>query len=282
MTSLMAFCSSHAAPIIFVRLGPRPGTSTRRSGFVLDDVEGVRAEVFDDAVGDARADALDQAGAQIAADALDRRGQEGGVVLDGELLAVLRVGAPAALHAQRFARLRPEQRADDGQQIARAAARVDPRDGVAALLVGVGDPLQDPFHHGCVDHGPTVPPGSDTAPGGGGTGSPSRGPSVGRAPRFPLRAGPGSPRAPPLSGPASAMTFVDGQRLRASAELFLRYPLCAFPSSADASPVSRRVSRRASRQPTCVRKRSTISASTSVPSRAHSAGWKISTSSGPR
>ncbi len=25
MTSLMAFCSSHAAAIIFVRLGPRPG-----------------------------------------------------------------------------------------------------------------------------------------------------------------------------------------------------------------------------------------------------------------
>lgn len=34
MTSLMAFCSSQAAPIIFVRLGPRPGTSTRRAGVV--------------------------------------------------------------------------------------------------------------------------------------------------------------------------------------------------------------------------------------------------------
>ncbi len=27
MTSLMAFCSSQAAPISFVRLGPSPGTS---------------------------------------------------------------------------------------------------------------------------------------------------------------------------------------------------------------------------------------------------------------
>lgn len=32
MTSLMAFCSSQAAPIIFVRFGPRPGTSTSRAG----------------------------------------------------------------------------------------------------------------------------------------------------------------------------------------------------------------------------------------------------------
>ena len=28
ITSLMAFCSSHAVPIIVVRFGPRPGTST--------------------------------------------------------------------------------------------------------------------------------------------------------------------------------------------------------------------------------------------------------------
>lgn len=32
ITSLIAFCSSHAAAIIFVRLGPRPGTSTSRFG----------------------------------------------------------------------------------------------------------------------------------------------------------------------------------------------------------------------------------------------------------
>ncbi len=30
MTSLIAFCSSQAAAIIFVRLGPSPGTSTSR------------------------------------------------------------------------------------------------------------------------------------------------------------------------------------------------------------------------------------------------------------
>jgi len=32
MTSLMAFCSSHARPIMAVRLGPRPGTSISRVG----------------------------------------------------------------------------------------------------------------------------------------------------------------------------------------------------------------------------------------------------------
>lgn len=32
MTSLMAFCSSQASAIFFVRLGPRPGTSMRRLG----------------------------------------------------------------------------------------------------------------------------------------------------------------------------------------------------------------------------------------------------------
>lgn len=32
MTSLMAFCSSHASPIRFERLGPSPYTSTRRAG----------------------------------------------------------------------------------------------------------------------------------------------------------------------------------------------------------------------------------------------------------
>jgi len=32
MTSLMAFCSSQARPIMAVRLGPRPGASIRRAG----------------------------------------------------------------------------------------------------------------------------------------------------------------------------------------------------------------------------------------------------------
>ena len=109
MTSLMAFCSSQAAAIILVRLGPRPGTSISRFGSSSMIVQGVHAEVLDDAVGDARADALDQPGAEIAADALDGGGQHGGVVLHGELLAVLRVGAPAALHPQRLAR--PARRA---------------------------------------------------------------------------------------------------------------------------------------------------------------------------
>ena len=129
MTSLIAFCSSQAAPIILVRLGPRPGTSTSRFGSRSMTSRVSDAEVLDDPVGDPRADALDQARAEIAADALDGGGKDGGVVLDGELLAVLGMGAPAALHPQRLAGLGAEQRADDGEQIATAAG-VDPGDRV--------------------------------------------------------------------------------------------------------------------------------------------------------
>ena len=96
-----------------------------------------------DLVREHRADALDQAGAQVAADALDRRGQDRRVVVDVELLAVLRVRAPVAAHADGLARLGAEQRADDRDQV--AAAGVDLGDGVAVVLVGVRDPFQDRF-----------------------------------------------------------------------------------------------------------------------------------------
>jgi hypothetical protein len=113
----------------------------------LDDLQRLQAEVLHDPLGDPRADALDQAGAQVAPDALHGGRQHRRVVLHGELAAVLRVRAPAALHPQRLPHLRAQQRADDGEQLA-AASGVDAGDRVAVFLVGVGDALEDPLEHG--------------------------------------------------------------------------------------------------------------------------------------
>lgn len=81
-------------------LGAEAGHLDESLGLVLDDVERVEAEVLDYPVGEHRADALDQTGAQIAADALDGGREDRRVVVHRELLAVLRVRGPAALHTQ--------------------------------------------------------------------------------------------------------------------------------------------------------------------------------------
>ena len=107
----------------------------------LDHVEGGHPEVVHDLLGQLRADALDQPGAEVAQDALHRGGQHGGVVLDVELPAVLRVGAPPAAQPQRLAGLGAQQRPDHGDQVTPAAG-IDLRDGVAVVFVGIGDPFQ--------------------------------------------------------------------------------------------------------------------------------------------
>ena len=45
ITSLIAFCSSHAAVIFAVRFGPRPGDLDQPGRLLLDDPQGVQAEV---------------------------------------------------------------------------------------------------------------------------------------------------------------------------------------------------------------------------------------------
>lgn len=84
---------------------------------LLDDVQGVDAEVGGDAVGHDRPDALDQARSEVAADALDGRREDRRVVVDLELLAELRVRGPTPLHPQGLAGLGTEERADDGEQV---------------------------------------------------------------------------------------------------------------------------------------------------------------------
>ncbi len=154
--------------------GAETGDLDEALGLLLDDPQGVDAEVLGDAVGEDRPDALDQPGPQIAPDALDGGRQHGRVVLDVELLAVLRMRPPAALHPEGFTDLGTEQRADHREEIPGTSSGVDPGHRVPVLLIGVRDPLQHAFDHGktpfaglgprLLSHDPTVPVRSDTGP----------------------------------------------------------------------------------------------------------------------
>ncbi len=127
-------------------LGAEPRHAVQAPGVLLEHAEGVGAEVVDDAFGHLGADALDQAGAEVTADALHRGGEQGAVAADLELAAVQRMAPPASLQAQAPARLGAEQGPDHGDQVGRPGAR-HPGDGVAGLLVGVGDALQHAVQH---------------------------------------------------------------------------------------------------------------------------------------
>src|SRR5690606_37909814 len=135
--------------------GAEAGDFGEAFGVVFDDVEGAGAEVVDDAFGHFGADAFDEAGAEVAADALDGGGQDGGVGPDLELAAVAGVGGPAAGEPERLAHLGAEQGADDGEEFGRAAGG-HAGDGVAAVLVGVGDAFEDGFEVGSRDTGRTL------------------------------------------------------------------------------------------------------------------------------
>ncbi len=112
---------------------------------LLDDLQRLQAEVVHDPLGEDRPDALDQAGSQVSADALHGRRQHRGVRDDLELPAVLRMRAPPAGQPQALPGLRAEQRADHGEQVVAAPRGGHPGDGVARLLVHIGQPLQHRF-----------------------------------------------------------------------------------------------------------------------------------------
>ena len=143
----MAFCSSHARPIIAVRFGPNPGTSTSRPGCLLDHPQRVHPEVPDDPAGGPRPDPLDQPRAEVPFDALDRGRQHRGERVDLELPPILGVRPPPADQPQALPRLHPQQRTHHRQQIRTGAVGGHPGDRVAGLLVGVGDPLQHRIQH---------------------------------------------------------------------------------------------------------------------------------------
>jgi hypothetical protein len=122
-------------------LGAEPRDLDQPARPLLDHLQGGRAEVVHDPLGHPGPDPLDQPRAQVAADSLDGCRQDGGVGLDLELTAVLGMAGPPAPQAQALPGLRSQQRTDHGQQITGTSGR-HASDGVAGLLVGVGDPLQ--------------------------------------------------------------------------------------------------------------------------------------------
>lgn len=93
----------------------------------------------------------DESRTQVALNALGRGREYGGVVLDGELAAVLGVARPAALHTKTLARLgaqqvahyRHQRLAAAGSRAVRGASGQDAGDCVAGLVIGVGDALKD-------------------------------------------------------------------------------------------------------------------------------------------
>ena len=68
------------------------------------------------------------------------------VVRDHELGTVGRVVHPAAFHAQSLAHAHGGEVAGDGDQLL-LARHLEAGDGVAVLLVGVGDALEDAVNH---------------------------------------------------------------------------------------------------------------------------------------
>jgi hypothetical protein len=135
-------------------------------------------------LGHHRADPLDHPRTQVAADALDGGRQHGGIGVHLELRAVLRVAAPAPGQAQAFPDLGAQQRPHHCQQIRAGPLGGHPGDGVAGVLVGVGDPLQHRLQHrlavrrrgltGHSDHSAGHPQPLCTAPGGPDLARPSR------------------------------------------------------------------------------------------------------------
>ena len=73
MTSLIAFCSCHAAATILVRLGPTPGHLDEALHLLIDDPQDVGAKMFHHPLSHDRADALDQPGSQITLNPLNGR-----------------------------------------------------------------------------------------------------------------------------------------------------------------------------------------------------------------
>jgi hypothetical protein len=102
------------------------------------------AEFLHDALRGHRANAFDQARSQIFLDAFNGGRQHLLAAFGFELFAVLRVGDPLAVQAQRFTRRNLGQIADDTDQIG-VTARGQAEHGVAVLGVVVGDAFDEAF-----------------------------------------------------------------------------------------------------------------------------------------
>ena len=111
---------------------------------LVDDLQGVRAELAHDALGRHRPDPLDQPTAQVFLDARGGGGQHGCVALDLELAAMLSVHGPVPLQPHVLADADP-QHVPDGSDFVVLAVGNQFGDGVAGLFVVEGQALDDAF-----------------------------------------------------------------------------------------------------------------------------------------
>ena len=127
--------------------GPQSVHLGQPAGLLFDDGQDVGAEMRHHPLGHHRADPLDHPRTQVGADALDRGRQHGGIRVHLELRAVLGVATPAPGQAQALPDLGAQQRPHHRQQIRPGPLGSHPGDGVAGVVVGVGDPFQDRLQH---------------------------------------------------------------------------------------------------------------------------------------
>ena len=131
-------------------LGPHVRNLAQPFRLAIQHVERRQPEVIDDPLGDLGPDALDQPAAQIAAHPFDRGGDALPNGFRLELLPVARVVDPLAVKLDRLARLKLRQRPDDRDRPVAGDAqpqllRPQPQDGIAVLVVVIGDPLDRAF-----------------------------------------------------------------------------------------------------------------------------------------
>ncbi len=107
----------------------------------IDDREGLRAEMLDDALGGNRPDTADQTGPEILANAFNRRRKERAKRRDAELSPVLWMSGPHPFELNAFARIDAAHLPD--RHHLGPAGGLQLQDGVAIGRVPVGESFDD-------------------------------------------------------------------------------------------------------------------------------------------
>ena len=122
------------------------GDLRQTTGLLVDDRQRLQTEMVDDAVCGDRSYALYETRPQVLADALHSCGKLLGIVLDDELLAVLRVALPAPPQLHRCTDVQARHAPDDRDRVV-ASSRHQLRYSVPVLLVVICNPLQRSLEH---------------------------------------------------------------------------------------------------------------------------------------
>ena len=121
--------------------GADPLDLGQAGGLLVDDLQGLHAEVPDEPLGHDLADAAHEPRAEVLLDAHERCRFHGDVGLDAELLAVLLVGRPAARQAQALPRLHAKQVAHGGHEVGLAGDH-ELHDAPGVVVVREGHPFE--------------------------------------------------------------------------------------------------------------------------------------------